>query len=63
MSLARRFVVAVLVGGALTVGCGAATAAPLPLETPTPTTGPVAGGLCDANPLIGLWCLLASPSQ
>lgn len=63
MSTVRGIFVATLIGAATLVGAGAATAAPLPLESPAPaTTDPVAGGLCNADPLIGLWCLLASPS-
>ncbi|MFD6161534.1 hypothetical protein ACFWF7_08930 [Nocardia sp. NPDC060256] len=59
----RGIVVGALIAAATLVGGGAAMADTIPLEsfTPVPTES-VAGGLCDANPLIGLWCLIASPS-
>ncbi|WP_433565682.1 hypothetical protein ACQP1O_10840 [Nocardia sp. CA-151230] len=62
--LARRGISAALLIGAATLSAaGTATANPLPLESPTPTsTEPVAGGLCNADPLLALWCLIASPS-
>ncbi|WP_067703795.1 hypothetical protein [Nocardia jejuensis] len=63
MSAPRRLFVATLITAASLAGAGAATAAPLPLETPAaPSNEPVAGGWCDLDPLIGLWCLIASPS-
>ncbi|MCP2293182.1 hypothetical protein APR08_006142 [Nocardia amikacinitolerans] len=56
----RGIVVGALIGAAALVGGGTATAEPLPLETFTPApTEPVAGGLCDAHPAIGLWCLIS----
>ncbi|SUA44858.1 Uncharacterised protein [Nocardia africana] len=55
--------VAVLLGAAALAGSATATAAPLPLEAATQSpSDPVAGGLCNADPVIALWCLLASPS-
>ncbi|WP_040784928.1 hypothetical protein [Nocardia pneumoniae] len=59
----RGIFVGALIGAATLVGGGAATAEPLPLETFTPApTESVAGGWCDANPVLGLWCLIASQS-
>ncbi|MFJ9364425.1 hypothetical protein ACIRRA_08430 [Nocardia sp. NPDC101769] len=59
----RGIFVGVLIGAATLAGGGAAMAAPVPLESPAPApVEPVAGGLCNADPLIGLWCLIASPS-
>ncbi|MTE15401.1 hypothetical protein [Nocardia aurantiaca] len=59
----RGIFVGVLIGAATLVGGGAAMAAPLPLESPAPAPAePVAGGLCNLDPAIALWCLIASPS-
>ncbi|WP_433662849.1 hypothetical protein ACQPW1_12320 [Nocardia sp. CA-128927] len=59
----RGMFVAALIGVATVVGGGAAMADTIPLEsfTPPPTES-VAGGLCNSNDLLALWCLLASPS-
>ncbi|MEV6770230.1 hypothetical protein AB0N05_16570 [Nocardia sp. NPDC051030] len=62
MSALRGTFVAALIGAAALAGAGAATAAPLPLEAPAASTEPVAGGLCNADPLLSLYCLLVSPS-
>ncbi|MET8774337.1 hypothetical protein AB0H49_23220 [Nocardia sp. NPDC050713] len=60
MSALRGIFVGALIGAATLVGSGAATAEPLPLEPFTPAaTESVAGGLCDAHPAIGLWCLIS----
>ncbi|MEU0507518.1 hypothetical protein [Nocardia sp. NPDC005998] len=59
----RRIIVGVLIGTATLAGGGAAMAAPLPLESPAPAqTEPVAGGWCNADPLLNLWCLITSQS-
>ncbi|WP_433682111.1 hypothetical protein [Nocardia sp. CA-119907] len=59
----RGIFVGVLIGVATLVGGGAATADPLPLESPAPAqVEPAAGGLCNADPILTLWCLIASPS-
>ncbi|MEU7141313.1 hypothetical protein ABZ942_17800 [Nocardia sp. NPDC046473] len=59
----RGIFVGALIAAATMVGGGAAMADTIPLEsfTPTPTES-VAGGLCNSNDLIALWCLIASPS-
>ncbi|MEU6585374.1 hypothetical protein [Nocardia sp. NPDC046763] len=63
MSARRGVFVAVLIGAATLATGGTAMANPLPLESPAPTsTEPVAGGLCNADPVLALWCLIASPS-
>ncbi|MFI6173747.1 hypothetical protein ACIBCN_43725 [Nocardia sp. NPDC051052] len=59
----RGIFVAALIGAATVIGGGAAMAAPLPLEPATPTPSEsVAGWDCNSQPLIALWCLIASPS-
>ena len=60
----RGIVVATLIGTAALIGGGPATADPIPLESPNPApTEPVAAdSLCNAHPLLILWCLITSPS-
>ncbi|MFI6868500.1 hypothetical protein [Nocardia sp. NPDC050406] len=60
MPALRAVFIGGLVAAATLVGGGAAVAEPLPLEAATPvTTEQVAGGWCDLNPVIGLWCLVS----
>jgi hypothetical protein len=55
----RGIFVGVLIAATL-AGGGAAMADPLPLESPAPApTEPVAGGLCNADPLLALWCFIS----
>ncbi|MFE3192450.1 hypothetical protein ACFXHA_25800 [Nocardia sp. NPDC059240] len=63
MSARRAICAAALIGAAAFTAAAPAAAAPVPLESPTAaSTEPVAGGLCNMDPLIGIWCFLAGPS-
>ena len=58
----RGVFVGVLIAAATVTATASAMASPVPLEPAPTTTEPVSGGLCNADPLLGLWCLIASPS-
>ncbi|GAB2508653.1 hypothetical protein [Nocardia heshunensis] len=59
MSPRRASYALTLIAAATLTTAAPAVAAPLPLEPPTPPTESVAGGLCNMDPLIGLWCFVA----
>ncbi|WP_040815607.1 hypothetical protein [Nocardia concava] len=63
MFVKRGVLVGALIAAATVTAAAPAMASPAPLESPTPAaTEPVAGGWCNLDPAIALWCLIASPS-